>query len=441
MDCRRIQSFVLSGLAVCATAAAQEAPIPAATELSGQPFAIKDKWVIGGVGKWDYLSLDPVARQLFIAHEDTVQVVDIASGQVSGRIAGFGEARSIVLDPAGQFGYVSDSREQDIKVFDRRSLKIETTISLDCSPRSMTIPPVQDILIAICGSAVPAPPVDPHSRPRPTSTRQPRVVPTQPAKGDSWIAVIDTDARAVLVYLLVGGDFRIAQPDRDGSVYVTVGPAKRDTDKLLGTFSPYESKVWQQSVARIDVQALVEDGRQSLAKRAESAKPGDYPAPHWDTDDASRSGYVTYFPLDSTCPNPQGLAVDSHTARLFVACDNQVLLVMDSNRGQVLKSLTTGPGTDAVVYDENRGFIFTANGGGYGSITIAQQHVSDSYSIVQSLPTMQQARTMAIDSSTGLVYLVTTLYGANLADPPVNGIGKLELNPVNGSFQVLVIGN
>ncbi len=61
-----------------------------------------------------------------------------------------------------------------------------------------------------------------------------------------------------------------------------------------------------------------------------------------------------------------------------------------------------------------RGLIFTANGGGYGSVTIVRQHLTDSYSMIQNLPTLQQARTMAIDPSTGLVYLVTTLYGAKL---------------------------
>jgi len=40
-----------------------------------------------------------------------------------------------------------------------------------------------------------------------------------------------------------------------------------------------------------------------------------------------------------------------------------------------------------------------------------------------------------------LVYLVTTLYGANLKTPPMNGIGTLKMNPVDGSFQVLVVGN
>ena len=67
--------------------------------------------------------------------------------------------------------------------------------------------------------------------------------------------------------------------------------------------------------------------------------------------------------------------------------------------------------------------------------------VTDAYTVVQNLPTLQQARTMAVNPSNGDVYVVTTLYGANLANPPVNGLGTLKLNPVDGSFQVLVIGN
>jgi len=54
---------------------------------------------------------------------------------------------------------------------------------------------------------------------------------------------------------------------------------------------------------------------------------------------------------------------------------------------------------------------------------------------------MQQARTVTVDPSTGIVYLVTTLYGADLRNQPLNGIGSLKLNPVDGSFRVLVVGN
>ena len=53
-------------LLICAPVAAQE--IPVATPLSGNPFFIKKTWFIGGVGSWDYLTMDPRAQRLYVAH-------------------------------------------------------------------------------------------------------------------------------------------------------------------------------------------------------------------------------------------------------------------------------------------------------------------------------------------------------------------------------------
>ena len=94
-----IRASAAISLLAAAGLAAQVAPIPSSDELSGQPFAIKNKWVIGGTGDWDYLTLDPAARQLFIAHGTTVQVVDIETGAVVGTVAGFHQAHAVVLDP------------------------------------------------------------------------------------------------------------------------------------------------------------------------------------------------------------------------------------------------------------------------------------------------------------------------------------------------------
>src|SRR5215469_5912150 len=111
-------------LALClitaAIAEAQVAPVPMVDEISGHPYVIRDKWRIGGAGSWGYLALDPVARELFIAHQTTVQVVDISTGRLIGEISGFEEARSVALDPDGQFGYVSDGRANLVVMFDRR---------------------------------------------------------------------------------------------------------------------------------------------------------------------------------------------------------------------------------------------------------------------------------------------------------------------------------
>jgi len=437
---RRLLSLLLLTTAI---AAAQQAPIPMADEIGGHPYSIRDKWVIGGAGNWDYLALDPAARQLFIAHQTEVQVVDLEGGQLSGTITGFGEARSIVLDPDGQFGYVSDSRADAIVIFNRRNFESEATIELPCAPRSMALAASQQLLFAFCGAATPPPPrlqnlrQSQHNGSSPD--RQPKQAATQPATGNSHIIVLDVQTRSILLNITVLGNFRIAQADNEGEVFVTVGPAVYNVDpqSLAGNYTPPR-------IARIDAAVLEENAQREIAMRAKSgaAPPSPREAKlNWDIGENSNNPAVSFLRLAESCSDPQGLAVDSRNARLFVACENQNLLVLDSTHGHVLSTLTTGPGTDAIAYDQNRGLIFTANGGGYGSITVVRQHQTDSYAVIQNLPTMERARTLALDQSTGQVYLVTELHGVNLRNTPTNGIGKLRADPVADSFQVLVIGN
>jgi hypothetical protein len=436
---------VLLSLLLTSAAAAQVAPIPMSDEIGGQPYAIRNKWVIGGNGNWDYLTVDPAAHELFIAHQTEVQVVDLAGGQVSGRVTGFSEARAIVLDPDGQYGYVSDSGAQAIVIFDRRRLEAVASIYLPCAPRSIALAAQHQLLFAFCGAAAaPRPRLSHLRRVRSAgsaadSSPDGHLRASEPSIGKSHILIIDLPSRSILVNIAVLGNFRIAQSDDEGQIFATVGPAvyNANPQSLAGDYTPPR-------IARIDASVLEEDARQEITERAKAGAEPTGPGQaklNWDIGEYSLNPALTFFRLAESCPNPQGLAIDSHDSRLFVACDNQKLLVVDSIRGSLLQTLTTGPGTDAIAYDENRGLIFAANGGGYGSLTVIRQHQTDSYAVIQNLPTMERARTLTLDPSTGQVYLVTDLHGANLRSTPVNGIGKLRLDPVADSFQVLVVGN
>ena len=309
----------------------------------------------------------------------------------------------------------------------------------------MALAAQQQLLFAFCGATAPPPPRLANLRqtpahrssanPQPIQNATPHV---EPATGQSHIIVIDLRSRGILVNIAANGNFRVAQADTEGQVFVTVGPAAYNVNpnSLAASHSPPR-------IARIDAGMLEEEATHQISAQKE---PDADLAPrqaklHWDLGEYSTDPAISFYRIAESCPDPQGLAVDSHNSRLFVACDNQNLLVLDSIRGRVMSTLTIGPGTDAIVYDENHGLIFTANGGGYGSLTVVRQHQTDGYAVIQNLPTMERARTLAVDQSTGQVYLVTDLHGANLRSTPSNGIGKLRLDPVSGSFRVLVVGN
>jgi DNA-binding beta-propeller fold protein YncE len=408
---------------------AQQAPIPAPNELPGQPFAIKKTWVIGGVGSWDYLTLDPAARQLFITHQTRVQVVDVDSGTIAGEVTGFGEARAVVLDPNGQVGYVTDARANLIRIFDRRTFQLLGKIPVASSPRALVFEPQTGMLFAFGALPTPAPPAR-QNRPMAREELDPCSVyaggsPPPPAY-HSLISVIDPGKQNHVADIQVCGILGAAQADGAGKVYFTIANFNEAGQLNAPAIVDLARHPGSQKLQAVDG-SVAADGSLVLNFNR-------FATMGW-------GSQFSVFRLGPECQEPRAVAVDSSHSRLFAACTNMKLKVLAMDTGASLAALTIGPGVDAMGYDPNRGLIFTANGGGYGSVTIVRQHLTDSYAVIQNLPTLQQARTLAIDPSTGLVYLVTTLYGAKLDHPPANGIGTLKLSPVDGSFQVLVIGN
>lgn len=111
------------------------------------------------------------------------------------------------------------------------------------------------------------------------------------------------------------------------------------------------------------------------------------------------------YPL-SPCGGPTGIAYDAANKRLFTGCRaNKGLSVVDATNGKVIQTLPIGAGVDAVAYDASRALIFVSCGD--ATTTIIHQDSPDKYSVLQTLATKTRAKTMALDKSTGKIYLST----------------------------------
>lgn len=417
-----------------ALAFAQEAPIPMAGELSGRPFAIQNKWVIGGTGDWGYLTLDTAARQLFIAHGATVQVVDLSTGAIAGTVTGLHDAHAVVLGNGDDFGYVTDGPADEVKVFDRTTFEVVGAMPTGPQPRSLAFDPSSGLLLAICGAPAQNFAADQslngsatqHGGRTAPLRRYPRAY--QQMGSLSTIAIMDPQARRTLAIVTVSGNLGFAEADGDGHMYVS--------DESCDCIERFDAQAMANEIQKL---------KEPASARAKTRQPANNTLLRLDWSGAGPEPppadvWPKFLQLDGGCEQPRGIAIDSRNNRLFVACANQKLAILNSQTGANIASLTIGPGADAIAYDPSRSLIFSANGGGYGSLTVIRQHVTDDYAVIQNLPTLAQARTMAVDPSTGEVYLVTTLYGAKLGPPPANGIGKLKMDAISGSFQVLVVG-
>lgn len=410
-------------LLTAAAAFSQQTSVP--TALPSRPFVIRHIWFIGGQGNWNELKLDTRSSRLYIAHEKNVQIVDVDDGSVAGEIGGFQDARDIALDPAGTYGYVSDGGRARVTVFDRGSLERVADIPTEPSPSSLVLEPQTGMLFAVGAAPV-------VSQTAPAGRRRPQPAP-QPAAASS-ITIIDPQTRSTIGAILLSEKLGAAQADGAGGIYI-VSP---EQNRLLRFDAQSAVNEFQQQEIAAKGSKTSEAGA-SETGRLGSAKPA-LPTVDWTNShsDAAVQGQLRALPLRGECSGLAGIALDSNDQRIFASCGNMQLVVLNAATGEVVATLAVGPGAQGVGWDPQHGYIFVANGGGDGNVSIIRRDVTDTYNVIQTLPTRRNARTMAVDAGNGLVYLVTDYLGVQRGAE--GGFGVAKTVPVAGSFQVLQIG-
>jgi hypothetical protein len=118
--------------------------------------------------------------------------------------------------------------------------------------------------------------------------------------------------------------------------------------------------------------------------------------------DAKRMQVNDHWPL-TPCEGPSGLAYDSQEKRLFAACSNKLMAVVNADTGKVVTTVPIGGRPDAATFDPGTRLAFSSNGD--GTVTVVSSKVSDKYTVAQNVSTEVGARTMALDQKTHTLFL------------------------------------
>ena len=151
----------------------------------------------------------------------------------------------------------------------------------------------------------------------------------------------------------------------------------------------------------------------------------------------SRNLVVTAtWPL-APCEGPSGLAIDEAHHRLFSACHNKLMAILDADSGKVIATVPIGAGVDGAEFDPGTGFAFASNGQS-ATLSVVHEDAPDKFTAIDDVPTQMGARTMTIDPKTHQVFLVT----AQFTPPPAPTAENPRPRPgiVPDSFVVLVYG-
>src|SRR5665213_1767819 len=115
----------------------------AASALAAAPtYKIVGKIKIGGAGRWDYSYSDSANHLLYVSHGTQTEVVDTSTDKLVGTIPGTTGVHGIaVADDLGR-GFTSDGGDNDVTVFDLKTLKVLSKINTGQNPDSIIYEPV-----------------------------------------------------------------------------------------------------------------------------------------------------------------------------------------------------------------------------------------------------------------------------------------------------------
>ncbi|MBI1334176.1 MAG: PQQ-binding-like beta-propeller repeat protein [Armatimonadetes bacterium] len=101
---------------------------------SAPTFEIKRQFSVTGDGGWDYLTVDPDSKRLFITRGTHVQVMDTESGKLITDIPDTPGVHGVALDKAANKGFISNGRDDSVSIIDLKTLKETSRVKVGQGP-------------------------------------------------------------------------------------------------------------------------------------------------------------------------------------------------------------------------------------------------------------------------------------------------------------------
>jgi len=115
---------------------------------------------LGGEGGWDYLTVDPASRRLFISRGTHVMVVDADEGKVVGDVPNTPGVHGIALVPELNKGFTSNGKTATSTIFDMKTLEKLGEASTEKDPDAIIYDPASKRVFTFNGDASSATAID-----------------------------------------------------------------------------------------------------------------------------------------------------------------------------------------------------------------------------------------------------------------------------------------
>jgi YVTN family beta-propeller protein len=116
-------------------------------------YQITRKILIPGTGSWDYLAVDEGGRRLYVSHGTQVEVLDLDSGAIVGKVENTPGVHGIAIAPELGRGFASDGQSSTVTIFDLKTLKTIAEVPVGKKPDAIIYDPATSRVFAFNGDS------------------------------------------------------------------------------------------------------------------------------------------------------------------------------------------------------------------------------------------------------------------------------------------------
>ncbi len=139
-------------LAVLITSFAQ-AQSPTSTANGTGPYHVSQTFHVGGEGGWDYLTVDPERKLLYVPRSTHTMVLDANTGKTVADIPGQKRNHGVAIVASAGRGFITDGVDASVTVFDLRTYAVLGKVKTADDSDGLIYDPASRKVLVVCGDA------------------------------------------------------------------------------------------------------------------------------------------------------------------------------------------------------------------------------------------------------------------------------------------------
>jgi DNA-binding beta-propeller fold protein YncE len=130
------------------------------------PYQVAEVLRIGGAGGWDYITVDPENKHLYLPRTTHTMVLDAVTGKTVADIPGQKGNHGVALVPSAGRGFITDGRDGSVVVFDLKSFDVLGKVKAANDADGIIYDPASRKVLVSCGDAHVMVPITPDLDPK-----------------------------------------------------------------------------------------------------------------------------------------------------------------------------------------------------------------------------------------------------------------------------------